>query len=190
MEHQLRAAAPADRRALSPGIFARHIVPAGNQVPGRAVPARRLRSAGLSAHRHPRPEGLSRRGDHRPAADRDRREAPVLRHTRQPPSVGAVRGGRHQRAAAQSLRAGRRRRARSARSIRNSATSSISSRRCAVSPPNRDGIERLDPGRRPQHRAARARRLVAQAASQGGQPHAGRDASPSRRCARRATGST
>ena len=33
----------------------------------------------------------------------------------------------------------------------------------------------LDPGRRPQHRAARARRLVAQAAAQGRQPHAGRD---------------
>ena len=33
----------------------------------------------------------------------------------------------------------------------------------------------LDPGRRSQHRAARARCLVAQAASQRGQPHAGRD---------------
>ena len=38
-----------------------------------------------------------------------------------------------------------------------------------------DDALRLDPRRRPEHRAAGARRLVAQAAPQGRQPHAGRD---------------
>ena len=83
------------------------------KCPDELFPLAAFEALGYPHIGDPRPEGLSRRGDHRPAADRDRRAAPVLRHSRQPPSVGAIRGGRHQRAAAQFLRAGRRRRARS-----------------------------------------------------------------------------
>ena len=145
------------------------------KCPDELFPLRRLRSARLSAHRHPRPEGLSRRGDDRAPADRDRRKAPLLRDSRQPPSVGALR-----------------RRAASRMLLHNfyvpaggdepdpEINPKFRHKLDFVAEMNavraeHDEVSGLDPGRRPQHRAARARRLVAQAASQGGQPHAGRD---------------
>ena len=54
----------------------------------------------------------------------------------------------------------------------------------------RRGERLVDPGRRPQHRAAGDRCLVAQAAFEGGQPHADRNRRAEGGCRRRAAGST
>ena len=146
------------------------------KCPDELFPFDRFRGARLPPHRDPRPEGLSRRRHHLAAAARDRRAAAVLRAS---PTAAICRcafqaGGRVDPASTISM-------------CRPAATSPIPE----INPKFRHKLDfvaemnavraecddaiRLDPGRRPQHRAAGARRLVAQAAAQGGQPHAGRD---------------
>ena len=97
----------------------------------------------------------------------------LLRQGRLAPHRGDARRQAPAARAAQFLRARRRRRARSRRSTPNSPTSSISSTRWRRG--SRDESKRRrprDPGRRSQHRAARARRLEPQGAAQRRQPHA------------------
>ena len=73
------------RRPLSEGAAARRAVPAGDEMPGREFPVRRVREARLRPHRAQRAEGLPRRRHRLAPPVRRRRPPRLLREGRQPP---------------------------------------------------------------------------------------------------------
>ena len=171
--NSVRLRMPIVERLLA-GARARRALPAGDEVSGRTLPLRALPRARLPACRDPRPEGLSRRRHHLAPAARSRRAPPLLRDCRQPPPLRARPGRRPVDPAPQFLRPGRRRRARPG--DQSEIPPQARFRRRNERRARRAGRPvRLDPRRRSEHRAAGTRRLVAQAAAEGRQPHAGRD---------------
>ena len=140
-------------------------------MPGRQFPFRRVPGRGLSAYRDQRAEGLSRRRVVSRFPLRDFGQARLLRQGRRPPPARRPRRGGARARTAQFLRAGGRRRARprDQRQVRPQAR--LRRRDGGLGPAGKPGGEPVDPGRRSQHRAARARRLEPQGAPQRGQPH-------------------
>ena len=170
-------------------IPAARSLPAGDQMRRRKLPARALPPGRLPPHRNARAEGLSRRR-HRlaPAASRsvdsrqfcgkddarhiaatvDHRGRPITIHNFYVPAGGDEPDPKINPKFAHKL------------SFVDEMRRSVPDARPA----------RLHPRRRSQHRPAGDRRLVAQAASEGGQPHAGGDGRPGAGAAPPAAGST
>ena len=143
-------------------------------MPGRQFPIPRVPRARLSAYRDQRAEGLSRRRRRLALSLRRVGQARLLRQGRRPPPSCRPRRRRAWARTAQFLRA------RGGDEPDPEINAKFAHKLAFVDEMADWGAARAagggarDPGRRPQHRAARARRLEPQGAAQRGQPHADR----------------
>ncbi len=164
LEHQFGPPSDRSRRPLSRRAQAGRPLSAGDEVPRRQLPQKRVPRHGLSAHRDQRPEGLSRRRDRFAHPLRPILRARLLPEGRRPPSVRPARRRRGGPGSAQLLCAGRRRRARSENQPEVRPQARLRRRDGRMGRRRQGRVRPGDPRRRPQHRAARARRLEPQGA--------------------------
>src|SRR3990167_623867 len=106
LEHQLGPATDRQRRTIPAAAQTGRALPAGNQVPGRILPAPRVRGAGLQASPRPGHEILQRGGDPLEGAVRCYHRPPSLRQGGLPPHRGGARSWRRPDPARQPLHPG------------------------------------------------------------------------------------